>query len=172
VKGAPARKTYQYVNGWLSSQAEPQSAATVLKFSTSKGGGLGDQLPSGTIRIYMRDQRGDPQFIGENRIEHTPMGSRMAIRTGEAFDVRVKPNVEKREKLSNRRWRTTMRYTVTNARPGPVTVDLAQDGLYGDVRVTEQSIVGERVSADRIEWSVPVPANGKVDLTATFDSRY
>jgi hypothetical protein len=172
VKGAPARKTYQYVNGWLSSQAEPQSAATVLKFSTSKGGGLGDQLPSGTIRIYMRDQRGDPQFIGENRIDHTPMGSRMAIRTGEAFDVKVKPNVEKREKLSNRRWRTTMRYTITNARPGPVTVDLAQDGLYGDVRVTEQSIVGERVSADRIEWSVPVPANGKVDLTATFDSRY
>ena len=172
VKGAPARKAYEYVNGWLGSQAEPQSAATVLKFSTSKAGGLGDQLPAGTIRIYLRDQRGDPQFIGENRIDHTPMGSRLAIRTGQAFDVKVKPNVEKRERISSTRWRTTMRYTLTNARPAAVTVDLVQDGLYGDVRVLEQSIVGERTSADRIEWKVPVPANGTAELTAVFDSRY
>ena len=170
--GAPARKAYEFVYGWLSSQAEPQSAATVLKFSTSKAGGLGDQLPAGTIRIYLRDQRGDPQFIGENRIDHTPMGSRLAIRTGQAFDVKVKPNVEKRERISSTRWRTTMRYTLTNARPAAVTVDLVQDGLYGDVRVLSQSIVGERTSADRIEWKVPVPANGTAELTAVFDSRY
>jgi hypothetical protein len=172
VKGVPARKAYEYVNGWLSSQAEPQSAATVLKFSTSKAGGLGDQLPAGAIRIYLRDQRGDPQFIGENQIDHTPMGSRLAIRTGQAFDVRVKPNVEKRERISSTRWRTTMRYTLTNARPAAVIVDLVQDGLYGDVRVLEQSIVGERTSADQVEWKVPVPANGTAELTAVFDTRY
>lgn len=172
VKGAPARKAYEYVNGWLGSQAEPQSAATVLKFSTSKAGGLGDQLPAGTIRIYLRDQRGDPQFIGENRIDHTPMGSRLAIRTGQAFDVKVQPTVEKRERISSSRWRTTMRYALTNARPGAVTVDLVQDGLYGDVRVLEQSITGERTSADRIEWKVHVPANGTAELTAVFDTRY
>ena len=54
-------------------------------------GGLGDQLPAGTIRVYMRDARGDPQFIGENRIDHTPMGSAMSLRTGDAFDVKVLP---------------------------------------------------------------------------------
>lgn len=172
VKGAPARKAYEYVNGWLGSQAEPQSAATVLKFSTSKAGGLGDQLPSGTIRIYLRDQRGDPQFIGENRIDHTPMGSRLAIRTGQAFDVKVQPTVEKRERISSNRWRTTMRYALTNARPAAVTVDLVQDGLYGDVRILEQSITGERTSADRIEWKVLVPAEGLALVTAVFDTRY
>lgn len=172
VKGAPARKTYEFVNGWLATQEQPVSAQSVLKFSTSKAGGLGDQLPSGTIRIYLRDQRGDPQFIGENRIGHTPMGSSLSIRTGEAFDVKVKPVVEKRERLSNSRWRTTMRYDLTNARPDAVTVDLVQDGLYGDVRVIEQSLEGERASADRIEWKVPVPANGSAVLTAVFDTRY
>ena len=65
-----------------------------------------------------------------------------------------------------------MRYTLTNARPAAVTVDLVQDGLYGDVRVLEQSITGERTSADRIEWKVPVPANGTAELTAVFDTRY
>ena len=172
VKGAPARATYEYVNGWLGSATEAASASSVLKFSTSKQGGLGDQLPAGTIRVYMRDARGDPQFIGENSIDHTPMGSSMALRTGDAFDVKVRPTVEQRTKKGASRWETRMRYTVTNARPQPVTVDLAQLGLWGDTRVTAQSLEGRRVSADRMEWSVPVPANGSVDLSVTFDSRY
>ncbi len=172
VKASPARKAYEFANGWLGGNDDPRSAATAIKFSTSRNGGLGDQLPAGTVRVYMRDARGDPQFIGENRIGHTPMGSSMSIRTGEAFDVKVKIVVAERTRINNRRWRTRMVYTVTNARDTPVTVDLAQDGLWGDVKITEQSIVGERVSADRVEWKVPVAANGTTNLTATFDSRY
>jgi hypothetical protein len=172
VKGAPARKTYEWVNGWLGTQSDPRSASTVLKFSTSKNGGLGDQLPSGTIRVYMRDARGDPQFIGESRVDAAPMGSAMSIRTGDAFDVKGMATVFERKRLSSSRWRTSMRYDFTNARAEPVTVDLAQDGLYGDVRVTDQSIVGERVSADRMEWKVPVPGNGKTSVTVVFDTRY
>ena len=172
VKGAPAKSTYEYVNRWLGSSNDPVSTASVLRFSTSRQGGLGDQLPAGTIRVYMRDARGDPQFIGENRIDHTPMGSAMSLRTGDAFDVKVQPTVVSRTRKSDSRWVTKMKYTVSNARPSPVTVLLAQDGLYGDVRISDESQKGERVSADRIEWQVPVPANGKVDLTVTFDSRY
>jgi hypothetical protein len=74
--------------------------------------------------------------------------------------------------VNSKRWRTKMRYTVSNARPGGVTVDLAQDGLWGDVRIDAQNITGTRVSADRIEWKVAVPANGTADVTATFDTRY
>jgi hypothetical protein len=172
VKGAGARKAYEFSNGWLGNNDVARSAVTAIKFSTSSQGGLGDQLPAGTVRVYMRDARGDPQFIGENRIGHTPMGSSMSIRTGEAFDVKVKVVVEERTRINSRRWKTRMRYTVTNARPGPVTVDVAQDGLWGDVRIEAQSIPGTRISADRVEWKVPVAANGTTDLTATFDSRY
>ena len=151
VKGAPSRKAYEFVNGWLASNDEAKSAVTAIKFSTSKAGGLGDQLPAGTVRVYMRDAKGEPQFIGENQISHTPMGSSMAIRTGEAFDVKVKAVVAVRTKISSERWQTQMRYTLTNARDNPVTVDLAQDGLWGDVRITAQSMTGTRVSADRVE---------------------
>lgn len=172
VKGAPARSTYEYVNGWLGTSTEPRSAASVLRFSTSRQGGLGDQLPAGTIRVYMRDARGDPQFIGENRIDHTPMGSSMSLRTGDAFDVKVQPTVVSRTRRGDSRWLTRMKYTLSNARSEPVTVLLAQDGLYGDVRITDESLKGERISADRVEWQVPVPANGKADVTVTFDTRY
>ena len=172
VKGVAARKAYEWNNGWLATQAEPRSAATVLKFSTSKQGGLGDQLPAGIIRVYMRDARGDPQFIGESRVAAAPMGSAMAIRTGDAFDVKGSAVVVERRRLSSSRWRTSMRYDFTNARPEAVTVDLAQDGLWGDVRLIEQSITGERVSAERMEWKVPVPANGKASVTLVFDTRF
>lgn len=171
VKAAPARSTYEFNNGWLSTN-EAASASSVLKFSTSSSGGLGDQLPQGTMRVYMRDKRGDPQFIGESAIEATPMGSAMSIRTGEAFDVKVKTVVVERTRVNSSRWKTKMQYEFTNARNKPVTVDLGQEGLWGDVRITDQSQEGKRVSADRVEWSVPVPANGKAVLTATFDSRY
>ena len=172
VKGAPARSTYEFVNGWMASSTEPLSASSVLRFSTSANGGLGDQLPAGTIRVYMRDARGDPQFIGENSIGHTPMGSSMTLRTGDAFDVKIQSTVVSRTRKSDSRWITKMKYVVSNARPGAVTVDLAQAGLWGDVRVTEESLKSNRVSADRVEWAVPVPANGKTEVTATFDSRF
>lgn len=172
VKGAPARSTYEFVNRWLGSSTDPVSTASVLRFSTSKQGGLGDQLPAGTIRVYMRDARGDPQFIGENSIPHTPIGSAMSLRTGDAFDVKVQTTVVSRTRKGDSRWVTKMKYVVTNARPEAATVLVAQDGLYGDVRITDESLKSERVSADRVEWQVPVPANGKVELTATFDTRY
>lgn len=171
VNGAAARKAYEFTVPWLSNQ-DFASASSVLKFTSSRNGGLGDQLPQGTIRIYMRDKRGDPQFIGENNIDATPMGSALSIRTGNAFDVKVKSVVEERTKAGKDRWKTKMRYELSNARNQPVTVDLAQSGLWGDVRISEQTQQGKRISADRMEWSVPVPANGTATLTVTYDSRY
>ncbi len=202
VAGAPAAKAYHFRNGWLSSQTEAQSVDTVLRFSSSKEAGLGDALPAGTVRVYMRDARGQPQFIGENGIGHTPMGSSLAIKTGEAFDVKVQPVLEKREVIDRgewertaryrvtvggqpvrevieeqavKFWRTTMSYKVTNAKAAPVTVEVVQGGLdnwWHDARVPSESIKGEQRSADERTWAVPVPANGETTLTVQFDTRY
>jgi hypothetical protein len=172
VSAAAARRAYVYRNAWLGARDDGGSADTVLQFSSSRNQGLGDALPAGTIRVYQKDSRGNAQFVGENQIGHTPMGSDIAIKTGEAFDVKVQPVVVSRTKMGESRWRTAMRYTLTNARPQPVTVDLIQDGLWGDVRIVEQSQAGERRSADEMLWRVSVPANGEAVVTATFDTRY
>jgi len=175
VGGAAAAKGYEYRNGWLGTQNEAQSADTVLRFSTSRDGGLGDALPAGTVRVYMKDAKGQPQFIGENTIGHTPMGSALGLKTGEAFDVKVKPVVEARDKLGSTRWKTSMRYTLTNARSAPVVVDLTQAGLdnyYDDTRIVSESLKSERRSSDEAVWKVTVPANGEATVTAVFDTRY
>ncbi len=204
ASGVPARKGYEFRNGWLASANEAESASSVLKFSNAKAQGIGEALPAGTVRVYMRDARGQAQFIGESDIPHTPGGSSLALRTGDAFDVKVQPVVEKRDTITQDVWRTYsewrvttrngkteeviadggytvpktfyrthMRYVVTNAKPVPVTVDVIQGGLdqwywWHDLRVPEESIKGIQESAGERRWEVPVPANGKTELTVTF----
>lgn len=156
VQGVKADKVYRRTVGWLSNDRNPVNVSSEIAFSSSREGGLGDALPAGTVRFYQRDSQGTPQFIGENTIGHTPMGSELSLRTGDAFDVLIQAEVEKREVLTtsewtktaryivykdgeetrrieeerpDRYWQTTMRYTITNAKSEAVDVDLVQAGL-------------------------------------------
>ena len=176
VSGVPAQKIYEFTVGGFNTMTEPASAASVIKFNTSaNGGGLGDALPAGTVRFYQRDMRGDPQFIGENSIGHTPMGSELGLVTGLAFDVKVQATVVKRERISDHRWRTQMSYLLTNARPNPVTLDLIQRGLdwyWDDTRILDESRRSERLDSDGTRWRVELPANAEATITATFETRY
>jgi hypothetical protein len=202
VQGAPASKAYEYRVNWLQTIDTPQSASSVLKFTNSSRGGLGDQLPAGTVRVYIRDAKGQPQFIGESAIPHTPMGSELVIRTGDAFDVKVKSAVMKREKITSDEWehteryritdsrngtrmvtietnptymRTTMAYTLSNARPAPVTVDLVQAGLdnyWHDTRAVSETVPGVQRALDERLYHVTVPANGETVVTSVFETRY
>jgi hypothetical protein len=172
VHGVPAEHGYEFRNRWLGAAEKPQSARTIYRFSTSAHAGLGDQLPAGVLRFYMRDQRGDPQFIGESLIEHTPMGSTLSLETGDAFDVKVRAVVVKRTRISTFDWRSDMRYELSNALPHPVVVKLLQQGLVGDSRITEESMKSTRRDAETAEWSVTVPANGKATVTASFETRF
>jgi hypothetical protein len=172
VHGVPAEHGYEFHNRWLGTSDQPQSAKSIYRFSTSAHAGLGDQLPAGTLRFYLRDQRGEPQFIGESPIGHTPMGSKLSLATGDAFDVKVQAVVDKRTRVNEHDWRTDMRYELSNALPRPVTVALLQDGLWGDARIAAESEKSTRRSADTAEWSVSIPANGKTVLTATFDTQF
>jgi len=172
VHGVPAEHGYEFRNRWLGTGETPVSAKSIYSFSTSAHAGLGDQLPAGILRFYMKDKRGDPQFIGESRIDHTPMGSTLSLATGDAFDVKVHAVVEKRTRISTFDWQTDMRYDVTNALPRAVVVKVRQDGLWGDSTVKTESQKSARLSAEAAEWNVNVPANGKATVTATFETRY
>ena len=172
VHGIPAEHGYEFQNRWLATSDTASSARSVYSFSSSAHAGLGDQLPAGVLRFYMRDKRGDPQFIGENHIDHTPMGSTLSLATGDAFDVKVKPIVAKRTRVATFDWQTDMRYELSNALPHEVVVKILQNGLWGDTRITAESLKSTRRSADTAQWAVTVPANGTATLTASFESRY
>lgn len=170
VAGVAAVKKYQYRAGGFQSLDEPQSADVVLQFANSSGGGLGAQLPGGIIRVYMRDANGDPKFIGENHIDHTPRGSELSVKTGEAFDVTVQPTLVKMEKVSTWRSRYSMSYVVRNARSEPATVQVVQPGLWRDGKVVTESAPSKRLNASTLAWDVVVPANGETTLTFTVET--
>ncbi len=204
VQGVPARKVYGRTVGWLTSDAQPVNVLSQIAFSSSREGGLGDALPAGTVRFYQRDQAGNPQFIGENGIGHTPMGSEMTLATGEAFDITLQAEVESRDRITSDEyeqmaryrvridgepertievdrsvtyWRTTMRYTLTNAKPEPIEVELVQGGLdrgwwSRDFRVTHEDVPGEQLNADRRKYVISVPANGRREVRVTYATRY
>jgi hypothetical protein len=150
------------------SQEEPISAEVRVRFSNSQAGGLGDQLPSGVVRVYARDARGQPQFVGEDRIGHTSAGSDLALKIGDAFDVTIQPTLRQTTRASRRATDYDMSYLVRNARSEPSTVTIRQDSLWRFNEVVAQSIEGRRTDADSFAWDVPVPANGETELTFTI----
>ena len=170
AQAVAARKAYEIRESSFQSQANPRSASVAIQFSNAKLAGLGRQLPAGTMRVYMRDKAGDPKFIGENRIDHTPAGSELSIKTGDAFDVTSQATLVASSKISKTRSRYEMKYLLRNARAQPVTVELRQGGLGRDGKVTDESQASRRIDAATLGWSVPVPANGETVLTFTVET--
>lgn len=177
VQAVAARKAYGRMVGWLASDSGPINVSSEIVFSSSRDGGLGDALPAGTVRFYQRDRKGTPQFIGENVIGHTPMGSELSLRTGDAFDIFVQASVVKREEIVGSEWektaryrilrddrvveqgeverpknfwRTTMLYKLTNAKSQPVTVGLIQSGLDRGWWSRDYRVLSETIAGQQI----------------------
>ena len=177
VQGVPARKVYAYTADWLRNDESPVNVASKIAFSSSREGGLGDALPAGSVRFYQRDSKGSPQFIGESSIGHTLMGSELSLKTGDAFDVTVQAEVERREAVTGAEWertaryrvtidgkeirtvqvdttptyyRTVMRYSLTNARSAPVDVDVTQSGLDMGLWARDYRVVSEDVPGEQL----------------------
>lgn len=197
ASGVPASRGYRFDCGWSCSRSEAIPALSILHFSTGKKGGLGHALPAGTMRVYMRDPSGKSRFVGESKIEHTAAGSDVDLPTALAFDVKVQPILDKRERITDSEWtdsaryritassgvtivdvkqqreywRNAMRYVVTNQRPQPIELELRQNGLQGwsqQTRVSEESQQGVQDGADTRVWKIEVPAKGKSELTVTY----
>ncbi|WP_312218135.1 DUF4139 domain-containing protein [Brevundimonas sp.] len=170
--GVPATKRYlRVVDGFYSAE-EPVAAEVGVIFANGSGNAA-RALPAGVIRVYVKDEAGEPRFIGESQVDHSPAGSEIVVTTGDAFDVTVQPRLVSSERVSKRlvdyfRTRYAMEYTVRNARPEAVTVEVRQRGLGRDTELTDQSIEGEMRDARTVVWRVPVPANGETKLTATI----
>lgn len=177
VQGVTARKSYRREIGWMQTDGGPVNVTTAIGFSTSSTDGLGDALPAGAVRFYQRDRRGSPQFIGENSIGHTPMGSELSLSTGAAFDVFVQSEVFKRSEITSDEWektaryrivkpgaetqtiteerpkkfyRTEMRYRFTNAKSQPVAVELVQSGLNRGWWSNDWRLISEGVTGEQL----------------------
>lgn len=76
-----------YYNYSMAGQKPKQTVHVMVSFKNSKDNKLGMPLPAGTMRLYKQDDEEKLQFIGEDRIDHTPEDEDIRLKIGDAFDV-------------------------------------------------------------------------------------
>ncbi len=144
--------------------ASAQKVSVFLEFRNTEQNALGMPLPMGTVRVYKADRSGAQQFIGEDRIDHTPRDELLRIKMGEAFDV-----VADRRQME---WRVTgscestsaWTIEVRNRKDEAVEVDVMEP-VGGDWTILESSHRWERVDARTFRVPVQIAARGTTTVT-------
>jgi hypothetical protein len=169
-RGVPVVKAYRF-DELVAAQggAEeigPVSAAVVLSFDNdAEAGGPGAPLPGGIVRVYRpAGADGDPVFVGEDAIGHTPEGEEVELSIARAFDVTGRARITAYERLSNTSYRIAQEIAVANAKDEAVQVKVVGH-LPAGWRMLEESQAHEAETANRIAWTLDVPAGGATALS-------
>ena len=137
---------------------------------------LGMPLPRGVVRVYKRDSAGNAQFVGEDRIDHTPKNENVRLRLGDAFDVTAdKKQTDFRRREPTHRasyvFESAYEIVVRNAKSEAVNVTV-REPVPGDWTMLDESAPHARVAAGTAEWHVDVPAGGATTLRYRVIVRY
>ena len=135
----------------------------------SKENNLGLPLPKGVMRVYKKDSRDRLQFIGEDRIDHTPENEKVRLKLGDAFDITASKKQTDFKKISgfspyNYVYESAYHIELKNAKKEEVTVKVVEP-VPGDWDMLEESLPHEKATSDTAVWQVKVPAKGSTVLT-------
>jgi hypothetical protein len=156
------------VGGYGPARGEPMPSHPEIRirFTNGERNGAGAPLPAGVVRLYGEDTGGGIRLLGEDRIDHTPLGGPVVLRPGRAFDLSVLrrqtdfARVGQGDRLFEMGWTIT----VSNARDQAAPVTLVEV-LPGDWKILSETRPHEKDTADRVSWRLTVPGKGTVDLT-------
>jgi hypothetical protein len=150
---------------WFQSKIgkQKQDVRVDVELANRAANHLGMPLPAGVVRLYQKDARGTAQFIGEDRIEHTPRDETVTLTMGNAFDI-----VAERRQTDFRSFDHTtesaFEVVIRNHKDQPVTVEV-REHVGGDWEMLSANQPYDKISAFGIEFKVPVQANGESTLT-------
>ena len=154
----------QYVFTQAMRGVQPESRANVeLILKNDAAAKLGVPLPAGVVRVYGADAEGAPQFLGEDRIDHTPVGGEVTLNLGNDFDIPVQREQLTYVRATDNITLTTWRVTVSNAKSRPVTVRVIEP-IPGSWEIAKESHPHTKQDAGSALWNLEVPAKGKVVL--------
>ncbi|HEX6790263.1 MAG TPA: DUF4139 domain-containing protein [Candidatus Krumholzibacteria bacterium] len=150
---------------------EKPKVGVFISVDNSKKNQMGMPLPKGVVRVYKQDSQGALQFIGEDRIDHTPEDETIRVKMGDAFDVVAERVQTSFEVLSSGHlYRSAYKVTLRNHKSENITVSVV-DLLYGDWTITASSHKYDKETAQRVRFDVPVTSKGSAELTYTVEIR-
>lgn len=142
----------------------PKSKVGVyIKFKNEEANKLGMPLPAGTIRLYKEDSKGKMQFIGEDRIDHTPKDEEVSLKIGDAFDVVAERRQMDFQRLGNRAIETEWEVVIRNHKDEDIVVTVIEP-VNGEWYITQKSHNYEKLDAHRIKFQVPVAKDAEAVL--------
>jgi hypothetical protein len=164
ASGVPVEKLYVYriPRFFRTTEKKPDHVQVQIRFENREASGLGIPIPRGLVRVYKRDPDGALQFVGEDRVEHTPKDEPVWLAVGEAFDVVARPTEVDRKKR-DRSFEAAYRVDLANHKNENVTVQVLVD-LWGDWKILESTHRYHKDSARQVRFEVPVAADGKATL--------
>jgi hypothetical protein len=165
--GVGIDKIFQ-VDGQQYYYQNPQSPGTPIKdpvqvhikFKNSEANALGMPLPAGTVRVYQGDSKGRVQFIGEDRIRHTPKDETLDLYIGNAFDVVAERKQMDYQRLGSHTAEMAYEIALRNHKPDAITV-LVNEPIGGDWTIVEANFKWEKTAAFAARFTVPVAADGE-----------
>lgn len=143
-------------------------AAVYVEFSNRESARLGLPLPKGVVRVYKRDSAGNAQFVGEDRIDHTPKNETVRLHLGDAFDVTAdkKQTDFKRREPTNRAsyvYESAYEIVLRNAKSEPVTVTV-REPVPAEWTMLNETHPHTKAAAGTAEWRIAVPSGGSTTL--------
>jgi len=153
-----------YFRSRYSSDAIKQDVNVLVQFKNSKENQLGVPLPKGVIRLYKKDDEGSLQFVGEDRIDHTPRGEEVELSIGKAFDITVERKQTDYQQKTKNSYETEWEIVFRNVKKEKVDVVLLEN-LYGNWQVIRSSQDYEKVGAHQIQFTVSVAPDQEAKVT-------
>jgi hypothetical protein len=129
------------------------------QFKNEHGQGLGVPMPAGVVRVYQEDSKGGVQFVGEDRIDHTPKDETLNLKIGNAFDVVAERKQVDFQKISINVYDVEYEITLRNHKTTPVTVEV-NEPIGGTWRILRSTHEGTKTDAWAAQFKVPVAADG------------
>jgi hypothetical protein len=133
------------------------------QFKNDDQAGLGIPMPAGVVRVYQSDSKGGTQFVGEDRIAHTPSDETLRLKIGHAFDVVADRKQIDFEKITSNVYEMEYEVVLRNHKPTPVTVEV-NEPIGGTWRMLRNSHAVTKTDAWAAQFMVPVAADAEATL--------
>ena len=156
-------QNYYYHNQMHPGSPIKDSVQVFYQFKNDARGGLGIPMPAGVLRVYQEDSKGGVQFVGEDRIDHTPKDETLNVKIGNAFDVVCERNQIDFEKISGNVYEFEYEVTLRNHKTTAVSVEV-NEPVGGTWRMIRSSHEWTKTAAWAAKFTVPVAADGTVVL--------
>ena len=159
-------QNYYYHNAMHPGSPIKDLVQVYYEFKNEQKAGLGLPMPAGVLRVYQQDSKGGVQFVGEDRIEHTPKDETLNVKIGNAFDVICERKQIDFQKIATNVYEFEYEITLRNHKATAVQVEV-NEPVGGTWRMITSSHQWTKTSAWAAQFKVPVAA----DQTAVLKYR-